>query len=421
MNQRPSVGLNQSTRLALTPGQRLSVEILAMSRAELVDAIAAELDENPVLAERPSGSVPIPELPDVPAMMSPVSELVADIRLVRARPEVIDAAVVLAYSLDGEGYLREPLEQLAGDTGIEPSLLADGLAVLRAAGPPGIGAANVRECIALQLAESDLSPEDAALVVAHLEDFAVRNFDALRQSTGLDPETLERLADSLGDLSLRPLEDRQAPVQPPLYPDIRVESTPDGRLRVELEAGRRPELFIDMPTDAAGAGALKFLDSWRNRAGALLSALDRRDATLLAVGQAIVAAQTEFFLGTEPVIRPLRQADIAAETGLHASTVSRAVRGSALACRRGVFPLGVFFSREVTAMQGPPLSARDVKARVARMIADEPPDAPLSDAQIRAELRRSGVDISRRTVAKYRQCQRIPSSHARRRRFRSET
>lgn len=331
MAQRPQLGLKQSQRLAMTPGQRQSLQILAMTRAELVDAIAAELDANPLLAERPSATGTAYAPPEVAAIPSPVAELVAEVRLTRAQVPVMQAAEVLAHNLDSDGYLRDTLEAVAEDTGIAPDTLAEGVSLLRSVGPSGIAARDLRDC-----------------------------------------------------------------------------------LRLQVEALRLPAGGANHREGAA------FVKRWKARGGTFLSALDRRDATLLTVGQAIVNAQAGFFVGRDPVIRPLRQADVAQATGLHPSTVSRAIRGAALVCERGTFALSRFLSRQVRARQGEPISAQDVRARIASMVAAEPAQAPLSDAEIHAELRRTGVDISRRTVAKYRQCQRIPSSHVRRRRSLSE-
>ncbi|MDQ7081044.1 MAG: RNA polymerase factor sigma-54 [Paracoccaceae bacterium] len=426
MAMKQGLRVSQKQHLALTPSLRSSIAILRMSSLELAEHIKAELAENPVLIEAtperesPRTGHTQPDISTLPQQRGLIEELHAQISLSRA-PEIIrNIAMFLAADLSEEGYLSDSDENLAEMLSVSLDQLRQGISLLQKCEPAGIGARDLRECLDLQLAARDVAEETRRLVINNIKLFSRRDWGRLKKLTGLSEQELHRLARLLKSLDPRPgaTVTRQTTVY--LQPDLRVYTDDAGMLAVELVNSTLPRLQIDQALiHNAGkddTDAQAFFQSRAERARALIRAINARSSTLLRIGQAIVENQPQFFLQADGPLKPLTRASLAHTLSLHPSTVTRALAGKALECSRGVFPLGFFFPNALKALDGEGVvSSAEVQKMIRGLVARETADSVLSDEDIVTLLRESGVDIARRTVAKYRQCLNIPTSFQRRR------
>jgi RNA polymerase sigma-54 factor len=405
-------GLRQ--RLALTPGLVQALAILRMTPEQLREDIARETAENPFLvAEDETGGGPSFDLA-VATAAAPVALaelLTRQILGRRAEPAVEAAAIMLAHELDEDGYLRLTLDELAAETGVAAAVFDAGLAVLQGCDPVGVGARDLRECLALQLVDRGLSPALSAAVVARLDDFAAGATPRLARALRLPADEVARIGGLLRDLSPFPARRTAGPVAV-MIPDLLVDFGPQGQISVRLNPAAVPRLSVLRYGGAAGRNAA--VDQLVRRAGGWVSAIAQRGATLLRIGETIVADQSAWFLGGGRNLSPVTRADLAARLGLHPSTVGRAIAGKGMMTGGRTVPLADFFSRPVQAGDSV-LSVFDLQSRIRAMIASEDATKPLADDAISTQLRDEGVDIARRTVTKYRKCMRIPSSFERRR------
>lgn len=322
----------------------------------------------------------------------------------------------LASCLDGDGYLRPPLDELAADSGIPLPLLERGLAVLRTLEPAGVGAGSLSQCLALQLERAGVDGPALAIVREHLEPLARCRYRFIADRLGIPVGEVLSALKTIRELEPRPGAVFDQPGQTPyLYPDVFVEEK-DGRFTARARAGERPAFQINgyYKELLANSGQPEVRDYLRRKVQAaqdVLGAIAQRQDTLLRCAQAIVDRQEDFFRHGEQALRPLRMADVADAVGVHESTVSRAVREKYLQCQRGVYPLGYFFSRGGA---GEDMGAAAAKAALRRLIDGEDKAHPLSDQKLCEALAAEGCPVSRRTVAKYRDELNIPGASGRR-------
>lgn len=322
----------------------------------------------------------------------------------------------LASCLDGDGYLRPPLNDLARDSGIPLPLLERGLAVLRTLEPAGVGADSLSQCLALQLERAGVDGPALAIVREYLEPLARCRYRFIADRLGVSVDEVRAALKTIRELDPRPGAVFDQPGQTPyVYPDVFVEEV-DGHFTARTRAGERPAFQINgyYKELLANSGQPEVKDYLRKKVQAaqdVLNAIAQRRDTLLRCAQAIVDRQEDFFRRGEQALRPLRMADVADAVGVHESTVSRAVREKYLQCQRGVYPLGYFFSRGGA---GEDMGAAAAKAALRRLIDGEDKAHPLSDQKLCEALAAEGCPISRRTVAKYRDELSIPGASGRR-------
>ncbi len=321
---------------------------------------------------------------------------------------------MLLSELREDGYLDATLEEIADERDVPVDWLLAGLEAVQRCDPPGVGARDLAECLALKLIDAGTARDLARAATAELDAFAEGNWPRLTRKLGLAQPDLERLARVLRSLSPVPIDPDEAPPATRI-PEICVEPGHDGRLIARLNPDALPQVSIAPGMAAAGAVSDE-LDALRLRARSLIDALRMRGATLLAIGRHLVHQQSAFFLDGHARILPETRAEAAATLGIHPSTLGRAISGKSLVAAGKVVPLETFFSRALGRGDGV-VSAFDVQRRMGTLIAAEAADVALSDDAIAAILNKEGIDIARRTVAKYRKCMRIPSSFERRRRM----
>jgi RNA polymerase sigma-54 factor len=333
-------------------------------------------------------------------------------------------ATVLIDAVDEGGYLRADLLETAERLGCEPERACAVLGRLQGFDPTGVFARDVRECLALQLRDRDrLDPAMAALL-DNLDLLARRDLAALRRVCEVDDDDLREMIAEVRALTPRPgAAFGSEPVQG-VTPDVFVREDGLGLWKVELNTDTLPKLLVDRRYHARVSGAARsdaektFVSDCFAQANWLVKSLDQRARTILKVAGEIVRQQDAFLaLGVEH-LRPLNLKTVADAIGMHESTVSRVTSNKYMATPRGVFELKFFFTSAIAATDGgEAYSAEAIRHRIRAMIDSELDnrDGVLSDDRIVEILKETGVDIARRTVAKYREAMRIPSSVERRR------
>lgn len=333
--------------------------------------------------------------------------------------DTAQAVGLLAACLDGDGYLRLELDELAHDINIPQGRLEAALAVLWTLEPAGVGARNLSQCLALQLERAEVDGPALSIVRNHLEDLGRRHYRLIADRLKISMDEVLAAEKAIRELDPRPGAVFEQPGQTPyIYPDVFVEER-DGRFVAHTRGdGERPAFRINsyyraLLDRSQQKEVREYLRKKVQSAQDVLQAIAQRQDTLLRCAQAIVDRQEAFFREGEQALRPLRMADVADMVGIHESTVSRAVREKYLQCQRGVYPLGWFFSRGAA---GGEVGGAGARAMLRRLIDGEDKAHPLSDQKLCEELARQGCPISRRTVAKYRDELNIPGASGRKNR-----
>ncbi|HOV04022.1 MAG TPA: RNA polymerase factor sigma-54 [Kaistiaceae bacterium] len=324
--------------------------------------------------------------------------------------------------VDESGYLRTDLAAAAERLGVSIERISSVLAILHGFDPAGVAARDLAECLALQLIERDRYDPAMQTLVANLELVAKRDFAQLRRLCGVDEEDLTDMLAELKRLNPRPGNAfGSTPVQP-LVPDVLVRAGPDGGWLIELNSETLPKVlvnqvyFTQVARNARSDAEKSYLNECLQTANWLVKSLDQRARTILKVSSEIVRQQDGFLTMGVEYLRPLNLRTVADAIGMHESTVSRVTSNKYMATNRGIFELKYFFTSAIASSEGGEAhSAEAVRHRIKQLIDAESPDDILSDDTIVKVLKDSGVDIARRTVAKYREAMRIPSSVQRRR------
>lgn len=469
--------VRQSQGLVLTPQLQQAIRLLQLNNLELEAVVDKELAENPFLlrAEARQAAAPPtverePELSGRPSLApgrggedegwaSPGAPVAADRRLrvekrgastgeendggvvgrlarppslaehlraqlarQRLSPEVAGVAEQLVHWLDDDGYLREDDRELAAALGVREADVAAARAAIMRCDPIGCGARDLKSCLAAQLAERNRLDPAMATLLDHLPLVARADFAALQRICRVDLDDVKDMIAEIKRLDPRPGLSH-APAEPvEVVPDVIVRRTGRRSWRVELDQATLPRLLVDrtyyteISRRCSERREREFLSERYQAANWLVKALDQRARTILRVTRAIFARQIGFLERGPSGLRPLVLRDIAEDTGLHESTVSRATADKYVATPLGTFPLRYFFTTAIAATeQGEAHSAEAIRQEIRRLIESETGENVLSDDQIVAALRERGVVIARRTVAKYRESLGIASSVQRRR------
>jgi RNA polymerase sigma-54 factor len=331
-------------------------------------------------------------------------------------------ALHLLDLLDEAGYLRAELEGVAQLLGCQTRRVEAVLARLQQFDPAGVFARDLRECLALQLRDRDrLDPAMQALL-DNLPLLAVRNIAALVRLCGVDAADVADMIAEIKSLDPRPGLAFDPPLAQPVVPDILMRAQSGGGWIVELNSETLPRVLVNSRycmqiRRAMNSKAEKdYLTERLHAANWLVKSLHQRATTILKVAAEIVRQQDAFFRRGVQSLRPLILRDIGDAIGMHESTVSRVTSNKYMATPRGLYELKYFFTSSIPASNRDGAhSAEAVRHRIRGLIDAEPAEQTLSDERIVELLRREGVEIARRTVAKYREAMRIPSSVQRRR------
>jgi len=460
---KPRLQTSLGQHLVMTPQLRQAIRLLQLSTAELELEIASAVESNPLLDWEENASLETPSsdastgddapLPEEPAWdgeepwqerIGPSSDsdeesaaeqvaqadtlhdhLLWQLHLSPLTPRDRAIGAALIEAIDDDGYLRESPEALA--QALRPQVVAtpeEVLTVLHQVqrfDPAGVAARSLGECLQLQLAllPDETPGRDMALSLAEgaLERLPKIGVMGLAVELRQPPEDVERAVQLLRSLDPRPGAQLGG-----MATDTYV--TPDcvvwrqhGTWRVALAAGARPRIGIHrgyerMIRSASEADAV-YLRGRLQEARWLLKSLEARGDTLLKVMRCLLRQQSAFLEFGDQTLRPLTLREVAAEVGLHESTISRAIARKYVRTPRGTMPLRAFFASGIDTGGGGEASSTAIQAMLRRLIEAEDPRKPLSDARLADMLKAAGVPVARRTVAKYREAMHIPSSQDR--------
>jgi RNA polymerase sigma-54 factor len=331
-------------------------------------------------------------------------------------------ATHLINSLDENGYLYIDLDETAEQLGVETARLEGVLAILQTFEPAGVFARNLAECLKLQLIDKNRFDPAMAALIDNIELLARRELPALKKICGVDDEDLIEMIAEIRALDPKPGSVFGSSLVQPVVPDVFVRPANDGTWAVELNSDTLPKVLVNQTYYARVIKTTRnetekeYLTESLQTANWLAKSLDQRARTILKVSTEIVRQQDGFLTYGIAHLRPLNLKTIAEAIGMHESTVSRVTSNKFMATPRGIYELKYFFSSAISAtVGGDAHSAESVRHRIKQMIDAEDPKSILSDDTIVKILKDDGVDIARRTVAKYREAMKIGSSVQRRR------
>jgi RNA polymerase sigma-54 factor len=331
-------------------------------------------------------------------------------------------ATELADTLDEAGYMRGDLAEIADRLGVDEAMVLRVLSACQEFDPPGLFARDLGECLALQLRVRNRFDPAMAAMIANLEMLAQRDFVRLRQICGVDREDLLDMMAEIKALDPKPGLMFSVGTATTIVPDVIVTAAPDGSWAVELNSETLPKVLVDQAYYARIArrtsdpAEKEFLAGCLQNANWLTRSLDQRARTILKVASEIVRRQDAFLVHGVRQLKPLNLRTVAEAIGMHESTVSRVSANKYMLTPRGVFELRYFYTVAIPASHGGDAhSSESVRLHIRDLIKAETARNVLSDDAIVDALKKGGIDIARRTVAKYRETMHIPSSIQRRR------
>ncbi|MAB79252.1 MAG: RNA polymerase sigma-54 factor [Planctomycetes bacterium] len=335
-----------------------------------------------------------------------------------------EIAEYLVYSLDSRGYLTDPLEAIASQSGIANVTveeLEETLSDLRHATHPALGARDLQECLLLQLEPSGVdTPLVRALVENHLADITTNRLPHIARATGHTIVEVKHAIDSIRHLDPSPGREYGESSAETIHPDILVLEI-DGTFEVQLTRQGVPALTISstyrqlLRKGGKAEGVRKWVKERLESARWLIEAIEQRQSTLLRIANVVFERQDGFLQRGVKALVPLRMLEVADETGVHISTVSRAVAGKYAQTPHGILPLRFFFSGGTAKDSGGMASQASIKQLIKELIEKEDSSAPHSDDRLADLLKASsGIGIARRTITKYRKALKIPGSSQRR-------
>lgn len=460
LQQRPEL----RQKVTLSPQVYQGLSILAMPVAELQAMVEMELLENPVLEVEEFEEVPpepeeeraepeerswdewldqyeelnsaepvVPRDPDaevidtenyVGSVQSFSDHLEQQLAMMTLTAEESRAAKAVVGSLDEDGFFCIPLEEIAAIAGVDVHTARRGLEVVQQLDPPGVGARNLAEALAIQLESLGLEePLLIRIAESHLDDIAANHFRKVARALKVDEAEVRRLVDLLRQLNPRPAG-AFSPGPSPGYivPDVTLRRFDDEWVIIP-NSDAVPSLRVSSAYRTmlrAGSTAddetRRYLKDHIRSAEAFIRNVDRRKGTVTRIAEIVLEAQRDFFEDGKGQLRPLRLEDVAVEIGVHLSTVSRGVTGKYMATPYGMFELKHFFSGGYRTTSGLDVAATSVKQRLRQILEEEDPATPMSDQKLADVLSAEGVTVARRTVAKYREELGIEPSWARKRR-----
>ena len=355
-------------------------------------------------------------------------------RFVEAPPEIKHIGNLLIDYIDADGYLRTPFERMQHETAepIRIEQLQAALPWVQELDPPGVGARDLAECLLLQLDAMEEDEElaeghdfrlERALVRDHLNDLAQNRYPLISKRLGVEIETIKAAVKRLSRLQPHPGRAYGVDEAPPITPDARIFLDEDtGQYVIKMARDIAPSLHIKAgyvnklkkQLEAHGDKKLKeFLKENLDSAKWLIDSIEQRRSTIERVIRIVVDTQKDFFEHGPEHLKPLPMISVADQLGIHVATVSRAVSEKWVQTPRGVFPLRRFFSGGTQSASGEDMSWDAVKEKLKILIDNEDKQNPMSDDELVDKLVEQGIDIARRTVAKYRKVLNIPTARQR--------
>lgn len=471
-NQTLSLSQNQQLQMVLAPQLRQSLEMLQVPVLELRTMVRKELEQNPTLEESPVDQPTVEIEPDVkdsndngemdfekeyealaklddewrdyfyqernsipynpdredkrqyflnslPQQESLQEHLINQLSLAGLSSEDVEIGELIIGSIGDDGYLSTSLEELSEAANFDCRQMEDILTVIQDFHPVGVGARDLRECLLIQLNRMGKGESLAAQIVKdYLNKLGAHKYQDIARSIQCTPEDVQKAAKLISTLDPKPGSIYSAETATYVLPEITVRKE-EGEYVVIMHDEQLPHLRISnqyrklMKSAATNPDVKQYIRERIQSGAFLIKSIHQRQKTIYRIATEIVQRQTEFLDKGVAFLRPMTMAEIAETVGVHETTVSRAVAGKYMRTPSGVFELKYFFSPGVTTSDGQQVSNKTVKDIIATLVSKENPSKPLSDQEIVEQLKKQGISVARRTVAKYRTVLRIPPSHMR--------
>jgi RNA polymerase sigma-54 factor len=336
-----------------------------------------------------------------------------------------EIAQYLIGNIDEDGYLRVSREEIRAGGFENDEEVEAALQLVRSFDPPGVGAFDLPDCLMMQIRSLGIeNPLIEKVITRHWQEFLNRQFAPLSRTLNVGLSQLQAVVEIIKNLEPKP--GRKYSDERTIYvePDVAVRKVGDEYV-IQLNEDGLPKLRISAAyrrmlrggNGAIGEEAATYLRDKMRSAVWLIKSLDQRQRTIYKVADSIVRHQRGFLEHGIEHLRPLVLRDVANDIGMHESTVSRVVSNKYIHTPRGLFPMKYFFHSGIDSTQGSEVSSLSIKSKIAKIVSDEDAARPHSDARIMQKLRAEGIQIARRTVAKYREELRIPSSSQRKQSF----
>ncbi|TVS04478.1 MAG: RNA polymerase sigma-54 factor [Rhodobacteraceae bacterium] len=433
---RQHLEMHPTRRLAMTGALRQAIDFLKIDNLALSRRLRTMAQTNPALVLNtlppPAPNDPVPAQPATapPAgtdltqtrLAAPDASLRAhvatEIGLAFRSTEETRIASIIAEALEPTGWLGESLGVLAARAECSLTEAERILARLQQIEPAGIFARDLAECLRLQAHERGILSPAMDMLLAHLDLIARGKIDTLAELCATSSTEILALISRIRSLDPKPglvFAPDDAPIRPP---DVIIERTGENGWRIELNKSTAPEITLRTGTEGIGSEAA--FEAARDEARWIMRAVSRRNATVLKVVGAVIALQSEYLEKGVAGLRPLTRAQAADKAGLHETTVGRVANAILVQTPKGTVPLARFFSAALKgAGDAEEVSAERVRLRLRELIEAENPEAPLNDAALAENLGTEGIQVARRTIAKYRDAMGLASSRARRVRYRT--
>jgi RNA polymerase sigma-54 factor len=349
-------------------------------------------------------------------------DLIDQLSFFDCEPIVRELAEYMINNLDERGFLKLELQDVVRDFNGRATWeqAEEALQLVQLLEPKGVGARDIRECLLLQLTpEIPCHQILQTLISQHLDDIEHNRLPAIEKKTGIPLESIKEAIEHLSRLSLRPAASFGDDNSSYVMPDLIVENDERGSFDVRLADDKMPRVAISrhyqqqLRDKRLDPQAREYIQKKIQSARWLIESIEQRRNTLLKVARAVIEHQKDFLEKGPEFIEPLKMQQIADRVGVHVTTVSRAVDDKWVQTPRGIFPLKRFFGGGTVTADGDEIAWDTIKQKLLDIIAKEDKQDPLSDEQIVDEMERQGLKVARRTVTKYRQNLRIPSSRQR--------
>ena len=434
--------IEQTQKLSMTPELIQAIQILQYNNQELNEYIDKELLENPILEseyhKESDTEIDIDSLRDqliqadenVEAYKQWESHSTSDeysyenfvafnytlteflierLHFSSLKGQDAEIGRYIIENIDDNGYLSMSLEEICSVLDVDLDSCERVLDLIHTFEPSGVGARDLNECLIIQLASlGELTDEIEFIISNRLKDLADNKYALISKEVGISLTEVQEIADLIKTLEPKPGRgfDSDNSIKY-ILPDIYVEET-NGEYIVSTNDGSTPSLHISSYYNSLAEEAKSdkelsnYLNNRFNSAMWLMKSIEQRKKTIYNVASAIVQFQNDFFAKGERFLKPLTLKQIAETVGVHESTVSRAINGKYMQCPRGVFELKYFFTGGILNEDGSGVSSNSIKSMIKEFVDAEDDKKPLSDSKISEMLHEKGIDISRRTVAKYR-------------------
>lgn len=462
--------------LRMTPQLQQAIKLLQLSRMELETTIRKELEENPVLEENPElaaegaeaqlekdnqeVAAPAPDNPETadgesfewenyvesnykpPSSMNTGSEEIMNYENVITTTQTLfdhlmwqlslhgfndeekKAASILINYVDEDGYIRTPFEEIASEEKIDVKELEEILPFLQEFDPPGVGARDLKECLLIQARHIQEDTHDlVALINNHLKDLEKKNYEAIAKAMNIPLNDIIEMCKIIFNMDPKPGRIYLANDTHYVTPDVYVYKVGDHYM-VALNEDGLPKLRISNFYKSVLSGKEQktnatsdYIHDKLRSAIWLIKSIQQRQRTIYKVTESIVRHQTDFFEKGPAFIRPMILKDVANDIGMHESTVSRVTTSKYVHTPRGIFELKYFFNSGISKTDGDSLASESVKLKIKALVDKESVKNPLSDQKIVELLKKEGIQIARRTVAKYREMLKILPSSKRKKYF----